>query len=149
VSSNHFRSIDALNLDVIGELVSLRCFDLRHCSRIGTHGAGHTGAISARLGTFVTIFVTEQEIPREKKMHAADRDATLLRSQLEPHCIGVLRRRLALVYRETTDPDEVDREAVVRRLLELNGGRPRAARKIQGHKVSDELCLKLKAEMDL
>ena len=121
-SSNCFRGLDALRLGALATLPQLRRFNVEFCPKIGAHGAGHTAAIEATLGPDVAVAVTEQAVAREGKLHAADRDATLLRSQIEPHCIGVLRRRLALVYGETTDPDTTNRENVLLRLVALGKG---------------------------
>ena len=48
----------------------------------------------------------------------ADRDATLLRSQLEPLSTPQLRRRLEFDFGVPMDPETTDREAVMVRLLE-------------------------------
>jgi hypothetical protein len=50
---------------------------------------------------------------------AAERDATLLRSQLEPWSTTALRRRLVADFGDEVSPPEVPRAAVMERLLQL------------------------------
>jgi hypothetical protein len=56
------------------------------------------------------------KLAHEEKLHAADLDATLLRSQLQPHCTPTLRRALEEAFGERTDPDEVERDQVMAKL---------------------------------
>ena len=154
VSSNDFRNLDALPLAALQALPVLQLLDLRHCPCIGRYGSNDQQALANLFGDRVSI--TQQVIPPDKKLHAADRDASLLLSQIVPHATGVLRRRLSLVYGDTTDPEHVDREEVLARLVAAhtndNGyggqGGPRARRHIQGIPVEDRLCVNLKREMD-
>ena len=154
VSSNDFRNLDALPLAALQALPVLQLLDLRHCPCIGRYGSNDQQALANLFGDRVSI--TQQVIPPDKKLHAADRDASLLLSQIVPHATGVLRRRLSLVYGDTTDPEHVDREEVLARLVAAhandNGyggqGGPRARRYIQGIPVEDRLCVNLKREMD-
>jgi hypothetical protein len=155
-SSNHFRvahdkaPLAVLQLDSLATLPRLRLFDLRHVAKIGEYGQNHAELLAAKLGTGVCL-ITERTTPREKKQHAADRDATLLRSQIEPHATGTLRRRLALVFGDTTDPTKVEREDVIQRLLahhEAAGG-ARHPLHVHGVPVCEKLCAHLKTQMDL
>lgn len=155
-SSNHFRvahdktPLAALQLDSLAALPRLQMFDLRHVAKIGEYGKHHADLLSAKLGPGVCL-ITEHKTARERKQHAADRDATLLRSQIEPHATGTLRRRLALVFGDTTDPAKVEREEVIQRLLthhEAAGG-ARQPLYVQGVPVCEKLCAQLKAQMDL
>jgi len=156
-SSNDFRTLETLQLDAIKTLPALRLLDVQFCPRLAQYGSDDIERLSEFLGERVECILTQQTVPPEKKLHAANRDASLLRSQILPHSTGALRRRLALVYGDTTDPELVVREEVIERLLaahELDNGYggkggPRAARHIQGVKVKDEqMCLDLKVEMD-
>ena len=52
-----------------------------------------------------------------KGLHACDRDATLLRSQLEPLSTPMIRTRLEETFRVITDPDTVFREELMTKLL--------------------------------
>jgi len=95
----------------------------------------------------VQVLITERP-PEEKKLHAADRDATFLRSQIAPHCTGVLRRRLALVFGDTTDPALEERDEVIERLLAHHATEgPRKVRKISGIPVSKRVCDALLVEL--
>ena len=81
-----------LQLDALATLPRLSVLDLRRVSKIGEYGKGHAELLSERMGPSVRCLITEQTTPPEKKQHAADRDATLLRSQLEPLSTPMLRR---------------------------------------------------------
>jgi hypothetical protein len=156
-SSNDFRTLETLQLEALTKIPALRVLDVQFCPRLAQYGSNDVERLGKVLGSDVDCLLTQQTVPPEKKLHAANRDATLLRSQIVPHCTGALRRRLSLVYGDTTDPEIIDREEVIARLLaahELDNGYggkggPRAARHIQGVKVKDEQrCLDLLAEMD-
>jgi hypothetical protein len=124
-------------LPALAALPTLRLLDVRRCPRVGAYGQGHAELLKAAFGgAFAgTVTVSEDEdsgngsggdsvtvnegealvvrltTQREAwaaKEHAADRDATLIKSQIAPHCTGVLRRRLALVFGDTTDPARVE-----------------------------------------
>ena len=142
-SSNDLRP-KALSLEALAALPLLRHLDLRFNNHIWE--PAHE-ALLARSLAGVTCPMTLRE-PKEKKQHAADRDPSLLRSQLEPLCTGTLRRRLALVFVDTTDPEEVQREEVMARLLAgyARSG-PRAVRRVRGRRVSDGTCDALLAAM--
>ena len=156
ISSNDFRTIDNLQLSFLSLLPSLHTLNIQHCSKIGKYGSTDQQEITTRLGPSVNCSITQQLIPPEQKLHAADRDATLLKSQIAPHCTGALRRRLALVYGDTTNPEEVERKEVIERLLaahQLNNGYggqggPRAARYIKGVPVDETRCEHLLIEMN-
>ena len=63
---------------------NLKRLDLRRVAKIGEYGQGHAQLLSAALGPSIEVLISEHTTPREAKLHAADRDATLLRSQIEP-----------------------------------------------------------------
>ena len=140
VSSNDFRSLHTLQLPVLAALERLQLLDLQHCPKIGRYGTNDLELLTAALGSNVQCEITQHTVPPESKLHAADRDASLLHSQIVPHATGALRRRLALVYGDTTNPELVEREEVIQRLIagheRDNGygghGGPRAARYIEG-----------------
>jgi hypothetical protein len=141
-----------LQLDALATLPRLSVLDLRRVSKIGEYGKGHAELLSERMGPSVRCLITEQTTPPEKKQHAADRDATLLRSQIEPHATGTLRRRLAMVFGDTTDPSKVEREEVIQRLLahhDADAGGARQPLHIKGIPVCDKLCALLKEQMDI
>ena len=106
VSSNSMRGLKDLALEQLATLTSFRLFDVRRMQSIGAYGQNHRELLAELL-----------RYPKGGGLHASDRDATLLRSQLEPHCTGVLRRRLSLVFGDTTDPEETTREEAMLRLL--------------------------------
>ena len=157
-SSNHFRvahdkrPFAVLQLEALATgCKNLKLLDLRRVAKIGEYGKGHAQLLSEALGASVEVLLSEQKTPREAKIHAADRDATLLRSQIEPHATGTLRRRLAMVFGDTTDPAVVEREEVMQRLLAHHEAAPnhgRAALHVTGVPVCDEMCSELLAEMD-
>ena len=143
VSSNDLRP-NGLSLAALATLPLLRGLDLRHNNHIWE--PSHQVLLADYLAG-VSCPITLRE-PKEAKSHAADRDATQLRSQLEPFSTGTLRRRLSLVFGDTTNPEEVERGELMDRLLacyEKSG--PRAIRKVQGIRVSDGICDLLLAEM--
>ena len=117
VSSNSMRGLKDLALEQLATLTSFRLFDVRRMQSIGAYGQNHRELLAELLPTTVECLLTEQRYPKGGGIHASDRDATLLRSQLEPHCTGVLRRRLSLVFGDTTDPEETTREEAMLRLL--------------------------------
>lgn len=80
---------------------------------------------------------------------AGSRDATLLRSQLEPLSTPQLRRRLADVFGQPTDADEVDRGEVMARLLTAYAADPdgRRVRRLRGTPVAAELVAELLNEL--
>jgi hypothetical protein len=145
-SSNQFKGLPDLALDQLATLPALRVLDLRRNGRIGEYGANHAELLAAKLGPRIECLVSTKNTPTE---HAADRDATLIKCQMGPHCTGVLRRRLSMVFGDTTDPEKVEREEVMERLL-TNYARtmPRAIRRIQGVPVSRKVCCALQEEMD-
>lgn len=140
--SNQLRP-STLCLDALVSLPQLRELDFRFNDKLGEETAK---VLTARLPK-VTYHVTVK-VPFEQKLHAADRDATHIHSQLAPHCTPTLRRRLALAFGEVTNPELVSREEVMQRLLahyEKEG--PRAIRKVQGVPVSSGVCAALLNEL--
>lgn len=120
--SNSLRPVSrSLPLKELSGLLKLKVLDLRFNKKI----KGPATKLQDRLPQpGLTVLVTT---PRPKKTggaargivgaHACDRDAGLLRSQLEPISTPQLRKRLTREFRQPTDPEQVDREAVMRQLL--------------------------------
>jgi len=140
--SNKLRP-NSLSLDALATLPRLRLLDLRYNDKLGDYAA----TLLARRLPSVECHVTSL-VPFNDKLHAADRDASVLRSQLEPHCTPTMRRRLALVLGEATDPATVTREEVMRRLLAYYAkAGPRLVRNVYGVPVAPALCGELLREM--
>jgi len=152
-SSNGLK-VSGIALDALAAgLSSLRLLDLRYNNKIcDSAQAGCefdvTGLLAARLPG-VRCLTTPRALFHEKE-HAADRDACHVSSQIAPFSTGTLRRRLALVFGETTDPDKVERAELTRRLLAHYAARPpRAVRRVAGAPVSEAACAALLAELEL
>ena len=111
VSSNTLK-LGGLALDTLGHLPELRVLDLRYNCKI--FDDSHTALLVGHLQPEVEFFITPRVL-FEDRDHAADRDAGLIGSQLEPHATGTLRRRLALTFGDTTDPEKVDRDEMISR----------------------------------
>ena len=149
-SSNDLRyaALSSLLKTSLSGLNCLRSLDLQHNNHIGTYNSDHSSLLSTSLSLpLCSLLLTSQSDP-SKKPHAADRDATLLLSQIAPHATSILRRRLALVFGDVTDPETADRKEVLRRLHvahELRG--PRAVRLVQGAQVSEPALVPLLAAL--
>lgn len=98
----------------------------------------------------------ESMSPPPVVLHACDRDATLLQSQLEPWSTPHLRKRLEQFFGQPlTDPETVHREEIMERLLvqyekHNSSTGPTAQRHIQwfrGRLVKESLCEELLAEL--
>jgi hypothetical protein len=106
---------------------------------------------------------TAPAVPPPVVLHACDRDATLLQSQLEPWSTPHLRKRLEQVFDQPlTDPETVHREVIMEQLLvqynkhnnsstaATDTAGPSAQRPVQwfrGQLVKDELCDALLTEL--
>jgi len=142
---NQLRTTE-LCLPELASLPLLRELDLRYNDKID---AATKTVVTAQLGPRVECHVTIKK-KFEQKLHAADRDATLVQSQMAPHCTPTLRRRLALVFGEPTDPSTVSREQVIDRLVvHYDKLGPRAIRRVSGMPVSGRVCVALLEEMKL
>jgi hypothetical protein len=90
-------------------------------------------------------------------LHACDRDATQLQSQLEPWSTPHLRKRLEQVFGQpATDPETVHRDEIMAKLLALYntncarnsiGGQPRRVQCFRGQPVDQKLCEALLREL--
>ena len=141
-------SAECLQLAALAALAALRAVDLCHNKKI--YLPEHAALLAAALPT-ADCKISEKG-GFEDRTHAADRDGTLIASQIAPYSTGTLRRRLALVFGETTDPDKVDRDGVLQILLthyeRLGPAKARLVRKIQGVPVSDGICAALHEELE-
>lgn len=153
----------SLPLDALAALPRLRLLDLRYNEKVKGVAAE---AVATRLPACEVRVTGPGKTCAERKEaggddasvdsgnshteHAGDRDATLLRSQLEPYSTPTLRRRLQDEFGVDTDPETVDREQVMLSLLacyEKEGLAPRPVRRMQGTQVSEGLQASLLGEL--
>ena len=140
-------------LDALASLPALQLLDLRYNNQIcdvATAGCEFdvTALLADRLPG-VRCLTTPRASFRDRQ-HAADRDAEDISSQLAPFSTGTLRRRLSLVFGDTTDPAEVERPELMRRLLAHYATHgPRTVRRVAGTPVSEATCAELQAELEL
>jgi hypothetical protein len=115
--SNHLRPAKrSLPLAELGKLLHLRSIDLRFNQKL--KAAAGLLAESVPQAKALLAGPPPTGAAGGKKETAADRDATLLRSQLEPLSTPTLRRRLAQTFGTPTDPESVDRAQVMTMLLD-------------------------------
>ena len=115
--SNNFRQ-RLLPIDELAELPNLQLLDLRYNSKIKETTRQ---LLAAKLSEKVELLVTTTTPTESKKLSAGERDATLLRSQLEPLSTPQLRKRLERtfdVHRDVTKEEGHDRESLMQTLLE-------------------------------
>ena len=120
-----------LPLDRLATLPALRTLDLRFNKKCNNVSIFRAAIPHLVLGTCEEV-VEERSTPAlhvwitsktcaatrdAETTHACDRDATLLRSQLEPWSTPTLRRRLRDVFGVETDPDVQSRGTVMDALL--------------------------------
>lgn len=136
----HANELRPRTLPALAPLYKLVSLDLRFNNKIGESSAT---LLAASMPHVKTIQIS-LKVAHDQKLHAADRDATLLRSQLQPHCTPTLRRSLALVFGEYTNPDQVERDEVMDRLLvHHKRAGPRAVRHVKGVPLSSDVCEEL------
>jgi hypothetical protein len=103
-------------------------------------------ALGARVN--VQFTVPKKPTPASEIQHACDRDATLLRSQLEPWSTPTLRKRLLTYFEEDSDPERHDREYVMDRLLHHYDARgPRRQLQFTGIPVGEDTVKALLKEL--
>ena len=118
--SNRLRQ-STLPLAELGGLPQLRAVDLRFNSKLKASAAG---LFAEAVPQAKALLADPAKPPAaagsepKKKETSADRDATLLRSQLEPLSTPTLRRRMTHSFGTPTDPDTVDREQLMLMLLQ-------------------------------
>jgi hypothetical protein len=138
----------------LAELASLTCLeslDLRYNKKI--RGPAME-ALAQILPDNVDIKLT---IPASKLqdrsvaavLHACDRDATQLQSQLEPWSTPHLRKRLEQYFGQPAlDPETVHRDEIMAKLLaQYNTIGPRSVQYFRGHLVEPKLCEALLREL--
>jgi hypothetical protein len=136
---------EMLNDHVVDIKVTIRTPKQQLRQGDGINVDGHNAAAPADVS----------RIPSPVILHACDRDATLLQSQLEPWSTPHLRKRLEQVFGQPrTDPETVHREEIMERLLvqysKHNSSGPTAQRPIQwfqGRLVKYSLCEALLTEL--
>ena len=111
---------ESLKLDHLKTLSKLTCLDIsmnKHCGRQDL-----ADLIKTELPQIQTLHMTIT-FPRPAGTFVgrspAERDATLLRSQLEPWSTSALRRRLVADFGTDLPDDDVPRHEVMRKLLQL------------------------------
>lgn len=149
--SNNLR-MRLLPIDELVTLPALKLLDLRYNRKLKEPTRA---ALSSRLGAGVELLVTVSASPAVlptsscSKLSAGDRDATQLRSQLEPISTPQLRKRLVRTF--GVDCEGVyDREDIMQRLLACyDAAPPRTIRYERGVSVRretlDELLLELQS----
>ena len=140
--SNHLLPLArSLPLAELAALPNLAVLDLRYNSKLGSVTTATTigetlPSCQVHLTTTqrkITSGATHGAASKAQKPSAAQRDATLLRAQLEPISTPQLRGRLDRVFGQPTHPDDVEREEVLTRLVaayEAHG--PRKVRRVRG-----------------
>ena len=141
VLSNQLRR-RSLSLLELAALPDLTLLDLRYNSKLG--GVDTATVLNEALPAPCVVRLTSSQRQvtsganhgapgRTQKPSAAQADATQLRSQLDPISTPQLRGRLDRLFDQPTQPDDVDRAAVLSRLVEAYaaaGGR--AVRRMRG-----------------
>ena len=122
-SRNFFRpNASSLQLDQLKKLTKLRTLNLLYNQKCGREH--HRAYLQTELGPKVaiqtTIWTEVGDVPGTYVgLCAAERNANLLRSQLEPLGTVTLRKRLVQDFGQVPiDPAQVDRAGVMERLLE-------------------------------
>lgn len=146
--SNHFR-IRLLPIADLAALPALQLFDLRYNSKLKVAA---TQILRNIFGQRVQLSVRNNNNSTDgiKKLSAGDRDATQLRSQLEPISTPQLRKRLERTFDVHLPDDErqYDREFVMQQVLSCYA-KPRTIRYEQGVLLRPDILDSLVAEMEL
>jgi hypothetical protein len=145
--SNNLR-MRLLPINELATLSALKLLDLRYNRKLKEPSRV---ALASILGPGVELRVTVSALPEEAlstcKLSAGDRDATQLRSQLEPISTPQLRKRLLRTF--GVDCDGIyDREDVMQRLLACyDAAPPRTVRHERGIPVRQEMLDELLVEL--
>mmetsp|Transcript_57628 Transcript_57628/g.122563 ORF Transcript_57628/g.122563 Transcript_57628/m.122563 type:complete len:624 (+) Transcript_57628:205-2076(+) len=130
VMTNHLRKLEqSVPLKALAKMKNLKHLDLRFNPKLAKGNPDQVLATVVPPSCEVLTYCTQTAA----QPSAAERDATLLRSQLEPWSTPALRRRLEVEFGIGTDPNSDDREKVMQLLLQqykLRG--PRAHRRLPG-----------------
>jgi len=114
-------------IEACGKLKSLQLLDLRFNKK-----CNNVLVFNDILNDSLELRITPKKEKKKKKeegRHACDRDATLLRSQLEPWSTPHLRRRLRDEFGLMTCPERDSRDVVMSTLLAQYHKRPRIIRR--------------------
>ena len=132
--SNSLRPMErSLPPAVLAPLHALTLLDLRFNSKLKANSET-AAAIAARLPAECTVLLTEV-VKGAAKPSAATRDASQLRSQLEPLSTPQLAKRLERAFGIPTDLESTGREEVLTRLVgcyEERNSAPRPTRRVAG-----------------
>lgn len=129
----------SLPLAELGSLTKLRSVDLRFNPKLKAAGpllAEYVPQAKSLLAG------PAPRAPTQQKETSGDRDATQLRSQLEPLSTPMLRRRLAQTFAKPTDPEVTGREDVMAMLLDCYaqaGPSGRVVKPVTGRRLSQPL----------
>jgi hypothetical protein len=125
----------SLPLQELAQLPNLRLLDLQWQKTDKCRRAGAVLAMQ-QFPDRVEVRLSAATLPPPSERgyvgnHACDRDAQLLRSQLEPWGTPIMRARLAKEFGVITDPEEHDRAEVMNLLLAgYEADPPRAVRRV-------------------
>lgn len=145
--TNHLRRLErSIPLQALASLAHLECLDVRYNKKLMRESLGEVLTANVPPGCRVLFGAP----PKPEQQSPGERDATSLRSQLEPWGTPTLRRRLAETFGIETEPD-LGREGVFDLLLEAYAARgPRAHRKVSGREFppsSSHLLVELLKEL--
>eukprot|EP01063_Lacrimia_lanifica_P002501 TRINITY_DN11319_c0_g1_i1.p1 TRINITY_DN11319_c0_g1~~TRINITY_DN11319_c0_g1_i1.p1 ORF type:complete len:452 (+),score=45.79 TRINITY_DN11319_c0_g1_i1:75-1430(+) len=152
----------SLPYDALLSLPNLQLFDVRY--NLKCKGPTAQQAVRGKFPEAVEVLVTVPDVAKPTGgtmggivgAHACDRDAVLLRSQLEPWHTPKLRERLRDIFGIDTDVETQPRDEVMRKLLAAYEARYPAAeypanrtlrRVATAQHVSDAVCEPLLAEL--
>lgn len=151
--SNHLR-LGQLPLSDLASLKHLRLLDLRYNKKLKQSALDtlNEAILPENPHLEIRCTIPAQEQGGEKKLSACDRDATLLRSQLEPISTPQLCKRLERTFGVLLDKESdqaYDREFIMTTLLECYAKHgPREVRKELGIPVSTERQTALLKELE-
>lgn len=137
--NNHLRRLErSMPLEALALLTSLERLDLRYNRKLT--GDDLEATLRSHLPVQCQLLLGTTAGRSTLATCPGERDASLLRSQLEPWGTPVLRRRLAEVFGVETDPD-LGREGIFEKLLAAHtASGPRAWRKVRGQALPDRLA---------
>jgi hypothetical protein len=141
----------SLPLAELALLTCLESLDLRYNQKIrGPAMEALSQILPDNVDIKLTIPVSEvQDQSDVTVLHACDRDATFLQSQLEPWSTPHLRKRLEHFFGQpASDPETVHRDEIMAKLLaQYNTIGPRPVQCFRGQPVEPKLCEALLREL--